>query len=104
MRSTYAKRRIWSPAVVATAPTAAAVEKSSTPLTNQKVRIDGANRHPCKIAARCPEEYENSCERRSPKLERSRRPMSTNRAARLDVSALLTVGTRSIFVALSLSP
>jgi hypothetical protein len=42
-----------------------AVEKSMSPLTNQKVSNDGANKQPFSIVAKYPVEYENSCENRS---------------------------------------
>jgi hypothetical protein len=75
----YAYSRIWRPAGEATDPMTTAVEKSMTPLTNQKVRIDGANRQPFRIAVKWPLENVNSWERRSASADRRFRPTSMGR-------------------------
>jgi hypothetical protein len=49
-----------SPAGVATAPMVMAVEKSTSPFTNQKVSRDGANGQPFRIAATYPVEKDSS--------------------------------------------
>jgi len=74
--SRYAYRRTSRPAVEPTLPRTIADEKSMTPLMNQKVRIDGANRQVFRMAVRWPLENSNSCDRSSAKADERFEPSS----------------------------